>query len=166
MRDSWESYETAAKRGPLSIMFKVFIALTIFSVVTGVVGYGLGWFGEAAQVAQEEFGPRRLLEKYEWFKDAAAQLDAKHASIATYEASFRETKQTYGADALKWPRDVREDLSVRSQAVAGLKASYNTLAADYNSQMAKFNWRFTNAGDLPQGATQVLPREFRAYVTE
>ena len=32
-----------------------------------------------------------------------------------------------------------------------------------NASMAKFNHRFTNAGDLPAGATYVLPREFRTY---
>ena len=50
--------------------------------------------------------------------------------------------------------------------VAGIKASYNSLAAEYNSQMAKFNWQFCNAGTLPQGATEVLPREHKPYIAE
>ena len=37
------------------------------------------------------------------------------------------------------------------------------LAAEYNAQMAKFNWAFTNQGKLPAGATEVLPREFKPY---
>jgi hypothetical protein len=28
----------------------------------------------------------------------------------------------------------------------------------------KFNWRFTNVGDMPPGATTPLPREYKPYV--
>lgn len=52
-----------------------------------------------------------------------------------------------------------------SQEVAGIKASYNSLAAEYNSQMSKFNWQFAEKGKLPPGATDPLPREFKPYVT-
>jgi hypothetical protein len=48
----------------------------------------------------------------------------------------------------------------------GIKASYRTLAAEYNAAMAKFNYRFANAGDLPEGATEPLPREFATYAID
>jgi len=50
--------------------------------------------------------------------------------------------------------------------VAGIKASYNQLAAEYNAGMVKINWRYTNVGDLPPGSTEPLPREFKPYITE
>ena len=43
-------------------------------IIITPVCYVAGWVGEAAQVAREEGGPRELLRKYEWFKDAAAQV--------------------------------------------------------------------------------------------
>lgn len=167
MRQGWDNYEKAAEKGPLNIAFKVFFAVLAFSVVVSVVGYGLGWFSEAAKVTQEEFGPRAMLEKYEWFKDAAAQLEKKQADITVYDGRMTAINETYKDLARqKWPREDREQYNVWSSEVAGVKASYNSLAAEYNAQMAKFNWRFANVGELPKGAATPLPREFKPYTTQ
>ncbi len=167
MKQSWSDYEGAAKRGPASIGLKVFLFALVASALIGVTGYVLGWFGEAAQVAQEEFGPRAMLEKYEWFKDAAAQLEKKQADITVYDGRMKEMNETYKDLARqKWPREDREQYNVWSSEVAGVKASYNSLAAEYNAQMAKFNWRFANVGELPKGADTPLPREFKPYTTQ
>ena len=164
MRQKWQDYEAAAKRGPMTIAVKVILAVFVLSFLVGGIGYVAGWFGEAAQVAQEEFGPRAALEKYEWFKDAAAQLEKKQADIAVYEGRQKAMNETYQDLARqKWPREDREQYNVWSSEVAGVKASYNALAADYNAQMAKFNWRFANVGELPKGADTPLPREFKPY---
>lgn len=165
MRQSWDDYEKTAQRGPMAIAIKVVLAAFALGTFISVIGYGLGWFSEAAQVAQEEFGPRAALEKYEWFKDTAAQLEKKQADIAVYSARMTAMDETYSELARqKWPREDREQYNVWSSEVAGVKASYNTLAAEYNSQMVKFNWRFANAGDLPKGAEEPLPREFKPYI--
>lgn len=119
---------------------------------------------EAADVAHEEFGPRALLTKYEWFKDAAAQLDKKKADIKVYNSRLKLLVEAYdGAKRSEWTKEDREQHNLWSTEVAGVRASYNMLAAEYNSQMSKFNWQFTNAGQLPQGATEPLPREFKPY---
>jgi two-component SAPR family response regulator len=107
-----------------------------------------------------------LLKKYEWFKDAAAQLDKKQADIAMYESMVEETKKDYGPDQSKWPRDVRETQSQRKTEMLGVKSSYNSLAAEYNAAMAKINYEFCNVGDLPRGATKPLPRAFKPYETK
>jgi hypothetical protein len=65
-----------------------------------------------------------------------------------------------------WPRDDREQHGQMHAELVGIKASFNDLAATYNAQMAKFNWRFCNAGDLPRGADKPLPREFKPYVND
>lgn len=137
-----------------------FVALPATCLVTS-------WFGEAAQVAREEFGPRELLKKYEWFKDCAAQLDAKQADIKVFFARIKALEECYEDERRKdWAREDRQQHAVWQSEVAGVKASYNGLAAEYNAQMAKFNWRFCNAGTLPEGADVPLPREYRAYRTE
>lgn len=43
-------------------------------------------------------------------------------------------------------------------------ASYNSLAVEYNAAMAKINFSFTNIGELPKGASQPLPREYKPYI--
>lgn len=167
MRQRWDDYERSGEKGPLGVAIRAVVGIAILVVVVGGIGTVFGWFGEAAQVAREELGPRALLQKYEWFKDAAAQLDKKRADIKVYEGRITSMDEDYqGTPRKDWPRDEREQRSQWQSEVAGVKASYNALAAEYNSQMAKENWRFTNVGDLPKGATEVLPREFREYVSE
>ncbi len=132
-----------------------------------IVGYGLGWFGEAAQVAQQEFGASAMLKKYEAFKDEAAQLEKKQADVKVYETRTIEMNKTYAnLPRQKWPREDREQYNTWQSEVAGVKASYNSLAAEYNAQMAKFNWAFANVGELPKGADTPLPREFKTYINE
>lgn len=145
---------------------KVLIVVILpLTVILGIFGSCTAWFSDGAATFQKEFAPSALLKKYEWFKNAAAQLDAKAADIQVYENKKKGVEDAYkGVTRDKWPRDERESLRVWEQEVAGIKASFNGLAAEYNAQMAKVNWRFCNAGDLPAGADRVLPREYRAYL--
>lgn len=164
MKQTWDDYEKATERGPVAIVAKVSIAMLAFGICVSVVAYGLGWFSEGAAVAQEQFGARALLSKYEWFKDAAAQAEKKKADVGVYEARIAALVGGYGeTPRAKWAREDREQLNVWQSEVAGVKASYNQLAAEYNAAMVKFNYRFANVGDLPQGATEPLPRAFKEY---
>lgn len=127
----------------------------------------LGWIGGATQVVSEEFSPRVLFDRYLWFKDAAAQLDKKQADIAVYDARLKNLSGAYiGIPRGKWPREDREQYSTWSSEAAGIRASYNSLAAEYNAAMAKVNWKFAERGTLPPGATVPLPREFKPYISE
>lgn len=162
----WSDYERAADYGPGPIVAKAILFSVGLFVALGLFGYACGWFTEAGQVAQEQFGARAMLEKYEWFKDASAALDAKLASIQVYEKRFADMKTSYGdTPRSQWSRDDREQWNLWTSEIAGITASYNTLAADYNAQMAKFNYRFANVGELPQGAATPLPREYKPYQT-
>ena len=117
----------------------------------------------------EQFKPEELLRKYEWFKDAASQLDQKASTLKVYEKNFSNMKTMYGVDSnnrRKWSRDDREQWNIWESEYTGIKASYNDLAAEYNSSMVKFNYRFCNTGELPAGQSQTLPREYRVYITE
>ena len=165
MSQGWNDYEKAAEKGPLSLMLKAVFGIFLLAAVVGGLGYAFGWFGEAAQVAQDEFGPKAMLKKYEWFKDAAAQLEKKQADIAVYDGRLKAMASGYtGLARQNWPREDREQYNVWTSEVAGVKASYNQLAAEYNAAMAKFNWRFAESGSLPPGAEKPLPREFKPYV--
>lgn len=124
------------------------------------------WFAErAVTVVSEEVDPRQLQDRYEWFKDAAAALDQKRSTLTLYESRFKDMEEAYqGKTRGEWARDDREQWSIWRSEASGIAASYNDLAGTYNAQMAKWNWRFTNRGMLPQGATETLPREFKPYL--
>jgi hypothetical protein len=65
----------------------VLIMFALF--VLSITGSLLGWFGRAQQVVEQQVDPFVLQQKYEWFKDAAAQLDAKKADISVYDSRFK-----------------------------------------------------------------------------
>lgn len=145
------------------------LGILAFSAI-GLVGCAVGLFSgaahNAAEVIQKEFYPDALLRKYEWFKEASAALDKKFADISVYDTRLNGLQSAYvGTTRGKWPRDDREQWSIWSSEAAGIRASYNQLAAEYNAEMSKFNWRFTNVGDVPAGG-RPLPREYRAYVEQ
>ena len=120
----------------------------------------------AIETAYEEFKPEELLRKYEWFKDASAALDAKIADIKVVEVKIVDLEEMYeGEKRIDWAREDREQHSIWKSELDGVKLSYNSLASEYNAQMAKFNYRFTNQGMLPEGATEPLPREYKPYKT-
>lgn len=122
--------------------------------------------GDAINTAYKEFKPSALLKKYEYYKDVSASIDKKIADIGVYESRIKDLKDQYkGLSRKDWPRDDREQLSVWQSELSGIKASYNTLASEYNAAMSKFNYKFCNVGDLPKGADTPLPREFKPYIS-
>lgn len=129
-------------------MKKVLLAFGgLFVFVVLMFGcYVLNWAGKAADVVAHEVDPAVLQQKYEWFKNAAAQLDSKLATLKTYQSKLSRLRKL--DDENKLDRTNREQLMTWEQEQQGVKASYNDLAAEYNSQMTKWNWKFTNAGEL------------------
>jgi len=116
---------------------------------------------------ENQFSPSELLKKYEWFKDAAAQCEQKLATLKSYETRFENMQKSYGTvGRSKWDRADKEQYNVWESEYLGLKASYNDLAAQYNAAMVKFNYAFCNVGQLPKGADEPLPREFKPYINE
>ncbi len=146
---------------------KKFCFLLILIVIVLATLSSCQYVSDAKKTAFQEFKPSTLLKKYEWFKDASAQLDKKIADIKVYQIRIDEMNKSYiGVSRKDWAREDREQLSIWMSEVAGVKASYNALSSEYNAQMAKFNWKFCNVGDLPEGTTQVLPREYKPYIDQ
>jgi hypothetical protein len=147
---------------------KIAVGTFVVLALLGVGFRALGVFDEACAVAQEEFGARALLKKYEWLKEAHAQLDKKQADILVYRAGVEKIRDGYAPRAPRstWAREDREAYVQRSAELSGVIASYNDLAAQYNTAMAEANWRFANVGELPRGADVPLPREYAPYRTE
>ena len=113
--------------------------------------------------AKREYGPSALLRKYEWFKDAANTLEKKQADIKVKTEEIKSLLADLPKDRSKWDRIDKEQMRQLRSELSGIKMAYNQLAAEYNSQMAKFNWRFCETETLPPGATGTLPRNFKPY---
>jgi two-component SAPR family response regulator len=127
-------------------------------------GCGCRYIRDAQDTVFEQTKLSASLKKYEWFKDAAAALDAKRANLDAYKERMNMLDSTYkGLARSAWARDDREQYNVWSSEFAGLKASYNNLAAEYNAAMSKINYAYANVGETPRGSNP-LPREYREYL--
>lgn len=143
----------------ITVMVAILMMATIFT--------SCRYVNDAKDTAFKEFKPSALLKKYEDFKEIAATLDKKLADLKVYESRFQDLKEQYaGMKRTEWAREDREQYNLWSSEQAGIKASYNDLAAQYNANMAKFNYAFCNIGTLPRGAAEPLPREFKPYLYE
>jgi hypothetical protein len=142
------------------LIVALLIGLTIVGCGLSIVGGILHWGGRAVDVVSQQVDPFELQRKYELFKDEAAALQSKLATLQMYK------KRNDIGCANQRDRVILEQCNVWLQETLGVAASYNDLAKDYNSQMAKWNYAFCNVGSLPKGATEPLPREFAPYLTE
>jgi hypothetical protein len=141
------------------------LAFIIGVIFFSIVSKGCSYLGKVSAVAEQQVDPALLLKRYEWFKNVAAQCDKKLADIEVYKSRLVMIKRDYeGVPRIDWDRPDKEQFNIWEQEVAGVVASYNSLAAEYNAAMSKLNYKYTNIGDLPKGATEPLPREMRVYV--
>ena len=111
---------------------------------------------DTKETAYNEFKVSTLLKKYEYFKDLSAAIDKKRADIEVYQTEI----SSYNKD------DDKFYIEQRKSELLGIIAMHNQLCAEYNSAMSKFNYRFTNVGDLPEGAVEPLPREYKPYINK
>ena len=137
----------------------------VAALSSSACGYACGFVGNADRVLQQEFNPTVMRDRYVWFKDASAALDKKIADISVYRGRLTRLREDY-PNVREMPRDVREQRAIWESELSGIKASYNSLAAEYNSAHAKINWAFLDVGNLPAGASQPLPREYKPYIEE
>lgn len=166
---NWNSYDPSSHRGPFTWFVRIILLVAALGIVTSGVGLVTGWFSESVSVVHDEFGPRAMLKKYSWFKDASAQLDAKSKNIEAMQGRINALVDSYveNGKALpktKWARTDAEQHNQWLNELAGLKANFNDLAAEYNAAMSKINFAFANVGQLPAGAEKPLPREYKPYV--
>ncbi|MBM3250818.1 MAG: hypothetical protein FJZ07_01075 [Candidatus Nealsonbacteria bacterium] len=159
---SWQSWEKSADKGPVLFTLKAFFAIVLIGVVISVVGYGLGWFGQAAQVAKEEFGPRAALDKYQWFIEQESAIKKMDQDIKMFEGrvtGVTEQYRGYGEDQSKWPPHIqvqynRERQQAREDLIA-VASQRNNLVKEYNAASEKFNWApFRTRLDKPRESFQ------------
>lgn len=128
----------------------------ILIVVLGFIAFTCNMCGDAAKTIQKEYAPSALLKKYEEFKDLSAGIDKKRADIELY----REELEGYSIK----DKDDRFYFEQRKSELIGIISVHNTLCSQYNSAMSKFNYKFTNKGDLPETNMEPLPREYKPYI--
>ena len=110
------------------------------------------------KTVEQQFSPSELLKKYEYFKDLSAAIDKKRADIEMYQTEI----SSYTIS----DKDDKFYIQQKKNELIGIISMHNSLCAKYNADMSKFNYRFTNAGDLPDTNLDVLPREYKPYINK
>jgi hypothetical protein len=139
--------------GKLVVLGLCLLVLVTVPVTCAVSGVGW-WAAEAAGVARDEFGPRAAVRKYEWFKDAWTQLQAREANIKERKTQLASLEAAYaGMPRPQWDRVDKQTWAQISAEISGMVAAYNDLAAEYNASRSKATFGFAEMG-LPE---QVVP---------
>ena len=132
---SLSDYEDKFEKRPFRTLFVVGALLVVTLTGISVVASGMGFFTNAAEVASKEFKPEAMLRKYEWFIDAAQQIEAKKANVTMYQSKISRIIEMDSPS-----RQDNERLMLWEQELIGVRANYNALVAEYNAQSSKFNW--------------------------
>ena len=119
--------------------------------------FSCSWVSEANQTAREEFGAKGSLKKYEWFKDCSNTIDEKLQTIKVYEQNIKLLEESYKeVERRNWDTIDKQQYNQWRAEITGMKASYNKVVKEYNSQSSKFNWSFYNTSQLPKTYTLYL----------
>ncbi len=145
-----KKFDAGFSKDKYSIKKYLIYGISLFLLLS-TMGYFLGWFSDAASVAKKEFSATAMLKKYEYFKDASQQIIAKKNDIVIYESKINRLCTGNDLDRVS-----RENCGLYEQELAGLKMSFNSLAAEYNSQSNKFNWK---SFDQTEGDS--IPKNFK-----
>ena len=98
--------------------------LIVFGLLARILLWPLAFAHRAIDVATQQLDPAELQRRYEWFKDTAAQLDQKQATVKVYAKRFTDLEASYaGKPRSEWARDDREQWSIWQSEVAGIRAS-------------------------------------------
>lgn len=131
----------------------------LLMIILVVMSTSSCWYArDASNTTFEQTKVSTLLKRYEWFKDSASAIQKKRADIELYESEL--------ASGIPVEKDEREYYIQRRTELLGIVSAHNQIVAEYNSAMAKFNYNFTNSGDLPQSNLEPLPRDFQSYKTK
>ena len=133
--------------------------MIILMVTLGIIGYVAGWFSEAGEVAQDEFGPRAAVRKYEWFKNKSNSLNAAEKVIKITEGAIEDFKESAGPRG-NWTFEDKEEYSRLTTDLRGQKAFFENLKAEYRAACKKANWEiFKDDDEVVKWADEVTSGE-------
>lgn len=135
---------------------KIFLTILGCLIAFSIISFTCNMCSDGVKTIENEYKPSALLKKYEFFKDLSAAIDEKRASINMYVSEIQSMKVLN--------KDDKFYMELRKSELIGIISIHNELCAKYNSLMSKFNYKFTNKGDLPLTNLEVLPREIKPYI--
>lgn len=107
---------------------------------TAKTGYG---------IVDKTLNADNALFNYEQFHDLYQGAKQQVMNISNCKSQINNLKETYGEDASKYPKDVRNDLSFQQQTLEGYLLQYQKIVTEFNSNSQKLNRELFKSKDLP-----------------
>lgn len=151
---TWDSFERAADKGPMSIFWwfvpRVIVVGITFGLLGGcvaVIGFGVNPLRQAARVVEKTIDADNVIYNYEWFKQRHEDIQAIDRKIVDAKAAADTFKEEAGPRD-KWHREDREEHSRLSSVHLGLTQQRADIVADYNARSRMANRSIFKAGDV------------------
>jgi len=142
-------------------------AILIFSLVILILAvWKTGMMGSpnTSTVQQEEISATDLLATYRWCKETSVQLRDQQITIDSLNSQLTKMRDDHdNAPYIEWASEDQIQYATWQYERARVVDEYNSLAVEYNTQIAEVNFDFADANTLPPGISEPLPRFFRFY---
>jgi len=115
---------------------------------TAETGYG---------IVDKTLNADNVLFNYEQFHDLYQGAKQQAVNITNSKNQISTFKETYGEDASKYTKDVRNDLSFQQQNLEGYLLQYQKIVSEFNSNSQKLNRELFKSKELPYQ----LPLDYR-----
>lgn len=152
---SWQKYEDAAERGPMSFFFKVLGPVLVIVVVLSAIGFAFRMASQPARIAEKTMDADNVIYNYEWFKSRFNGIEAKDSQIADAKAALEAYKEDLGPRRSEdgknlWTYQDREEYNRLNSIVIGLKQERDSQAAEYNARAKMANRSLFMGKELPE----------------
>lgn len=134
------------------IVFAISVGALVTKPATSAVSTASG-------VIDKTLNADNALFNYENFHDLYRKTEQQVANIRSSQQAIDRLKETYGADAAIWPKDVRSELAHLTQTLDGHKMQYERLVSEYNANSSKINRSLFKGTSLPSE----LPQDFSQF---
>ena len=124
-------------------------------ILLGLIGTVAGWFGEGAQVAREEFGPRAAVFKYEWFHDKHENIKSVKSKVKIAQDAVKSFTDSAGPRT-SWTFEDKNEMSRLSAVLNATQNILTEMVSEYNSNSKKFNHKVFRDAQLPVEQTTDL----------
>ncbi|KKN36569.1 hypothetical protein LCGC14_0772390 [marine sediment metagenome] len=143
---SWDKYQRAAERGPMSLFWKVFFPVLLVVIVLGVAGFVLNPFRQASRILNKTINADNVIYNYEWFKQRHEAIGAIDAKVVGSQSAVNQFKADAGPRD-NWHFQDREEYARLNSVLLGLRQQRADLAAEYNARSRMTNRAIFKAGD-------------------
>lgn len=152
------SWEQETSRGTKIVLW----TLTFLLVGVIIIGFAKGWFETYGN--KEGISPEVLLQKYEWCQKASFVLDKRKVRIDWLMAQQAEVERANAKKPeSKWSTKTKRWYHALLSEITDAKASHDSIAVRYNTEMEELQGRFTKNDSLPPGITAPLKRTYPLF---